>query len=89
MNQVDGVSDVELPFYGLCEGELRKGAMAAVGSLEFCPEESNSPTLALMPLQFLSVGHWCPPSCWPRAGAQREQVCTSPKSVGGPLVRDA
>ena len=33
--------------------------------------------------------HWCPSSCCPGAGAQREWVCISSKSVLGPLRGDA
>ena len=40
-------------------------------------------------LQFLPICHWCPSSCCPGAGTQREWICISPKSFLGRLRGDA
>ena len=63
--------------------------MVALWPVEFCPGGSCPLALALMQtLQFLPVCHWCPSSCCPGAGVQREGVCVSSKSVTGSLRGD-
>ena len=75
-----------LCFVALCGGGLRKGTVAAVWPLEFCLGQScpHHPPWC-QTLQFLPIRHWCPSSCCPSAGAQKEWVCVSPKS--GPFTR--
>ena len=63
-------------FVDLCGGRLAKGKISTVWPLEFCWEEA-------VPRQSL-----CPSSRFPCAGAQREWVYVSPKSIAGPLKWD-
>ena len=69
-------------------GRVHKGNKSVAWPLEFCPEAVPWHSPWWQTLQFLPICHWCPFSCCPSAGSQREWVCVSPKSVVGPLRGD-
>ena len=74
----------------LCGVGLRKGTVLLPGLWSFVWEETvswHSPWYHT--LQFLPTYHWCFSSCSWGAGVQREWVYISPKSIVGPLRRDA
>ena len=89
MNQVDGVSDMVSLLCGSVWGGLRKWTLATAWTLEFIWEEAvpwHSPWCQI--LQFLSICHCCLSSCCPGAGAPRECIWVSPKSIADLLRGD-
>ena len=75
----------------LCGEGLRKWLWLLPSLWGFVQEEAVPWHLhQCLTLPFLPMYHWCPSSCCPSAGAQREWVCVSPfQSISGSLRRDA